>query len=449
MFGLRSGFSGGIRLPAVERRPDDALIRQLPFAPLLRLPLRQHSGAAAVPVVRAGDEVLRGQLLARAEEDTAVPVHAPATGRILRISEQPDFAGGTVGMMELAPLPGDTQEEIRGRVRDPARHSADELLGAVRDAGLVGLGGEAESTHLRLMRARQHGLDVLVINAIEGEPGLSRVPALLAQHAADFTTGVRILARILGLQQAVLAVETPDGEAARSLFAAAPESLGLALQVLPPHYPQGAAELLLRVLAGRKLDDGRSFSAGKAVVLSLASVVEIGRLLGSGRVMTDQLISLAGDGLREPGNFRVPLGTPVGFALAQAGARPDLDRVLDGGTLRGRALAHLDRPIVKGATGFIAAAAGPVDQAPEPRACIRCGECVSACPVQLHPAELGLLARRGEVAAMVSDWSLNRCFECGCCAYVCPSQIPLVQMFRTAKGQWRRSQTMAATEVAT
>ena len=449
MFGQRAGFAGGIRLPATQRRDGDAMVRQLAFAPLLRLPLRQHAGPQCVAVARPGDEVLRGQLLARAADETGVPLHAPATGRVMRISEQPDFSGGTVGVIELAPLPGDTQEEPAGRPLAPDRCSADELLTALRESGLVGLGGEGGPTHLRLLRARQRGAGVVVLNGIEGEPGFCRVPALLAQHAADVVTGLGILHRVLGTQQAVLVVETPDAEAAGRLVEAAPDSLRPDLQILAPRYPQGAAELLLRVLAGRKLAGGRVLVADQAVVFSLASVAEIGRLLGNGRVMTDQLVTLAGDGLREPGNFRVPLGTPIGFALSQAGTQGELDRVLAGGPMRGRALSNLDRPIVKGVTGFVAAAVSPVDPAPEPKACIRCGECVAACPVQLHPAELGLLARRGEVETMVSDWHLERCFECGCCAYVCPSHIPLVQMFRAAKLQSRRARQLASAEVVT
>ena len=453
MLRLRPAFSGGIRLPTPERREDEAAIRQLPFAPRLFLPLRQHAGIAAVAVVRAGDEVLRGQLLARAADDTSVPLHAPATGRVLRITEQRDTAdkaaGNTVGVIELAPLAGDTQEYPGGRVHDPDRSSADELLAAICEAGIVGSAGEAVPTHLRLTRARERGVGVLVINGIEGEPGFSRVPALLVRHGADVLTGLRCLGKVLGTDQAVLAVESTDAAAARAMLAAVPDGRLPALRVLPPRYPQGAAELLIRVLAGRNVDRHRGFSAAEAVVFSLATVAEVGRLLSCGLTMTDQVITLAGDGLREPGNYRVPLGTPVGFALEQAGMRPELDRVLAGGPMRGQALATLERPIIKGATGFFAVATSETSHVPEPMPCIRCGECVAACPLELHPAELGLLARKDEVQTMVEDYQLERCFECGCCAYVCPSHIPLVQMFRAAKAQWRRSEARTAGERVT
>ena len=449
MFGLRPAFPGGIRLPVLERRDNAAVVRQLPFAPRLFLPLRQHPGAAAVAVVRAGEEVLRGQLLARADDETAVPLHAPATGRIVGISEQPDRDLTTVSVIELAPLPGDTQEDPGRPVRDPTAAGPEALLAAIGDSGLVGLGGEAGPTALRLARARARGVRVLVVNGIEGEPGFTRIPALLARHGDDVLTGLRCLLRVLEADQAVLAVEEADGAAAGALLARARQDTRPALQILPPRYPQGAAELLLRRLARSGSDGGRALAADPAVVFSLATVAEVGRLLSGGLTLTDQLITLAGDGLGDPGNYRVPLGTPVRFALEQAGVLADLDRVLAGGPMRGQALADLDRPIVKGATGFVAVAADGSARVPEPMPCIRCGECVAACPLNLHPAELGLLARREEVQAMVEDYQLERCFECGCCAYVCPSHIPLVQIFRAAKDQWRRARAAAVAQERT
>lgn len=446
MLQLRPAFPGGIRLATSERRDDDAVIRQLAFAPKLSLPLRQHAGAAAVAVVRAGDEVLRGQLLARAEDETAVALHAPATGRVLRISDQRDSVGATVGVIELAPLAGDTQEYPAGRGHDPGRCSGDELLAAIQEAGIIGLGGEGAATHVRLVRARARGARVLVINGIEGEPGFSRVPALLVRHGSDLLAGLRYLGKVLATDHAVLAVETRDRTAAQNMLAAAPEESLPALQVLPQRYPQGAAQLLLRELTRRKVDGQPAFAADQAVVFSLATVAEVGRLLSDGRAMTDQLITLAGDGLRQPGNYRVPLGTPVGFALKQAGVLQELDRVLAGGPMRGQALASLERPIVKGATGFFAVAVSDATDQTQPMPCIRCGDCVAACPLELHPAELGLLARKDEWQLMVEDYQLERCFECGCCAYVCPSHIPLVQMFRGAKAQWRRSEVRKAGE---
>jgi Na+-translocating ferredoxin:NAD+ oxidoreductase subunit C len=448
MFAPRPAFSGGIALPRREPRPGELAIRQMPFAPGLYLPLRQHAGRPAVPVVREGDEVMRGQLLAEADDEACVPLHAPATGRVLSIVEQPDPAGGSVQVIHLAPFPGDTQEYPGGPGCDPESASAASLLAAIRAAGIVGLGGEARPTHARLRLPPEQRVGVLVLNGIESEPVFSRVPAILREHAADVLMGVRCLLKASGAGRAVLAVEPQDADGAQSLLAAAPASLPLEPRVLPARYPQGAEELLLQVIArargrggGRPVEDG-------TLCFNLATVAELGRLLASGRCMTDQLVTLAGGALRDPGNYRVPLGTPLRFALEHAGLRPDPARVLEGGPMRGQALASLEQPITKGTTGFVALERNEAGTPEPPMPCIRCGECVTVCPLQLHPAQLGLLARKGELKAMHEEYHLDLCIECGCCAYVCPSHIPLSQLFRAAKAQWRRRQPAVAGEDA-
>jgi Na+-translocating ferredoxin:NAD+ oxidoreductase subunit C len=448
MFAPRPAFSGGIALPRREPRPGELAIRQMPFAPRLYLPLRQHAGSPAVPVVREGDEVARGQLLAEAADEASVPLHAPATGRVLSIVEQPDAAGGTVQVIQLAPIPGDTQEYPGGLACDPETASAASVLAAIGAAGIVGLGGEARSTHARLCLPPGQPVGMLVLNAIESEYVFSRVPAILRAQVTDVLMGLRCLLRASGAGRAVLAVEPQDADSAQALLDAAPAGLPLALRVLSARYPLGAEELLLRAVArapgrgsGQPVEDG-------ALCFSVATAAEVGRLLANGRCMTDQVVTLAGGALLDPGNYRVPLGTPLRFALEHAGLQPDVARVLEGGPMRGEALAALDRPITKGATGFVALGRHEAGSPEPPMPCIRCGECIAVCPLQLHPAQLGLLARKGEFEAMHREYHLDRCIECGCCAYVCPSHIPLVQVFRAAKAQWRRLRPAVAGEDA-
>ena len=422
------------------------LIRQTAFAPLLHLPLRQHAGSAAVAAVRAGDEVARGQLLALGEHELALPLHSPATGRVVSIVEQPDPRGGTVTVICLAPFPGDTQEYPLGRGWDPGSSSAASLCDAIRAAGIVGQGGEARPTYAGLRTAAAGGVATLVLNGIEEEPAFSRIPGILGAHRDDVLMGVRYLVKATGAARVVLAVEQHDGETAKSLVEAAAPGLSIGLRVLPARYPQGAEMLLLRVLAdGPAAVDGGS---GDALCVNLVTAGEVGRLLAHGQGVTDQVISLAGGALREPGNYRVPLGTPVKFVLEQAGLLVEPVRVVEGGLMRGQALASLELPVTKGMTGLVAL--GPDEAAmPEPTLpCVRCGECLTACPMQLHPAQLGLLARKAEFKAMHEGYDLDRCIECGCCDYVCPSRIPLVQLFRAAKAHWRRHQPIATSERA-
>ncbi|MFU8896768.1 MAG: RnfABCDGE type electron transport complex subunit C [Gammaproteobacteria bacterium] len=448
MFGGRRAFPGGITLPRRESRAPDLPIRQLAFAPLLSLPLRQDAGGELKAVVREGEEVVRGQLLARAGSETGAALHAPATGRVVRLVEQPDSAGGTVAVLELEPFPGDTQEYPGSPGPEPETLDPARIVSDIRAAGIVGMGGARRPTHARLHLPPGEQIKLLVLNGIEVEHVFSRVPALLQAEADSLLLGARYLLRAMGAARAVLAVEEQDAALARAMVAAAPEGMPLALRALTPRYPQGAEELLLRVLSGAGRGASTSALQQGARCFNLATVAEVGRLLSNGQCMTDQVITLAGSALREPGNYRVPLGTPVRFALEYAGLGPNPARVLAGGPMRGTALASLDVPITKGVPGLLALdqqAAGALEP---PLPCIRCGECVAVCPLQLQPAQLGLLARKGEIKVMHEEYYLDACFECGCCSYVCPSHIPLVQMFRAAKAQWRRRQPAAAGEVA-
>lgn len=431
-------------LPPRERRTGAPGIRQMPFAPMLYLPLRQGACAPAIARVRPGEEVARGQLLAGAETAMSLPLHSPAAGRVVSIVEQPDSRGGTVPVIHLAPFPGDTQEYQGGPGWDPESASPAKLVEAIRAAGIVGQGGEAKPTHAGLRASAGTGVGMLVLNGIEEEQAFGRVPGILRAQAADVLMGVRYLLKASGAPRAVLAVERQDGAVAQALLAAAPPGLPLALRVLPARYPQGAEALLLRVLAGGPIAGAGAWA--NALCCNLVTVAELGRLLAQGLCMTDQVISLAGDALREPGNYRVPLGTPVRFALAQAGLQSEPCEVLQGGIMRGQALASLDAPITKGMTGLVALGPGEATLPEPPLPCIRCGACLAVCPMQLHPAQLGLLARRGELKSMHEEYDLELCFECGCCAYVCPSRIPLVKLFRAAKAQWRRQQPAAAGE---
>lgn len=453
MLRRQPAFPGGIVLPAPgwlgrSRLAGDGAAWQLPFASRLSLPLRQGACTPAAAVVRDGEEVVRGQLLARADGAGSVPLHAPASGMVQAIVEQADLAGGTVPVIQLVPWPGDTQEQVVGTALDPASASPAAVLEAIAATGLVDLGGERRPLHARVGAAAGQGVGWLVLNGIGAEPGVTGARATLRTQAAELMAGLRYLLKASGATRVVLAVEPHDEQAARGFMALAAGTLDLFLRVLPPRYPQGADALLLRALADTPAG-GVPASAGPwALCVDVATVAEAGRLLPWGLGMTDQVVTLAGSALREPGQYRVPLGTPLRFALAQAGLDPGVARVLGGGPMRGEALASLDAPITKGANAFIAMSQAEAGEPVPAMPCIRCGECLVACPVQLNPAELGLLARRAEYQVMHEKYHLDHCLECGCCNYVCPSRIPLVEQFRAARMQWRRRQQATVGEDA-
>lgn len=428
----------GIRPAPHKAETRDLPIRQLPFAPLLMVPLLQHAGRAALPVVREGAAVERGALLGRADGDLSVPVHAPASGMVERIAPVPSAGGRMVPGIYLRPHPGSTQEVAVAPGCDPETATAAAIVDAIRDAGIVGLGGAAFPTHAKLRIAPDRAVRLLIVNGVECEPWLTSDYRVMCEYGADVVRGVRYLLKATGAPEAVLAVEADARNVAEALVAQAPSALPLRARALPSRYPQGAEKTLVRALLGVDVPRGGLPVDVGAICVNVSTVAEIGALLPVGQGIQERIVTIAGPAIAHPGNYRVPIGTPLRFALEQVGARPELALVFLGGPMMGQALPSLDFPITKGTTGFIALTADTLRPAEPVYPCIRCARCVAACPLGLDPCHLGLLARHGELEVMRDSYHLDLCFECGACAWACPAHIPLVQEFRAAKLRLRR-----------
>ena len=428
-------FRHGVHPSPEKAATKDAAIRRFPFAPLLIVSLHQHAGRAARAVVRAGEEVRRGQKLAEADGDVSVPVHAPALGTVRRIAPAPSISGRMVEAAYLEPLPGSTQEVAEGTPCRVEVASPDEILAAVRDAGIVGLGGAAFPTHVKLRVPAGCTVDTVIINGVECEPYLTTDYRVMLEQASDVIEGVRFVLKARGAARAILAVETHARDALEAVRAAAGDTVPLETRALSVKYPQGAEKLLIKTLLGREVPSGELPSAVGAVCINVATTAESGRLLPHGRGILERVVTFAGAAVARPGNYRIRIGTPLSFALEYVGATAHIGRVFLGGPMMGQAVGHLDVPITKGVAGVIAV---PATKPAQVYPCIRCGRCLEACPLDLNPAELGALARAGEYARMVGEFHLADCFECGACAFVCPSHLPLVQEFRAAKHRLAR-----------
>jgi Na+-translocating ferredoxin:NAD+ oxidoreductase subunit C len=433
-------FRHGIVPPPNKEATRGAAIRQFPFAPELIVPLLQHAGNAAVPVVREGDTVVRGQLLGSADGDFSVPVHAPASGRVRRIERVAIASGQMVPGIRLEPFPASTQEVLEATPCPLESATPDEIIAAVQQAGIVGLGGAAFPTHRKLRVPANRSVELLIINGAECEPYLTTDYRVMLEQPGDIVLGVRFLLRATGAVRAVLAVEDPCRDAADAVMAEGAGVTALSAQVLRTKYPQGAEKLLIKVLMGRDVPHGGLPIDVGALCVNVATAAEIGRLLPHGRGIQERVVTIAGPGVREPGNYRIPIGTPLRFALFHVGIRGNLSRVFIGGPMMGQTVANLDVPITKGASGFVAFTEEQTALEPAVYPCIHCGRCVEACPLFLNPCQLGILARQGEIARMRDAHNLADCFECGACAYVCPSNIPLVQEFRAAKAALLRQE---------
>jgi electron transport complex protein RnfC len=338
----------------------------------------------------------------------------------------------------LEPFPGSTQEVSDGKPC-PVDAPVEEILTAIQEAGVVGLGGAAFPTHVKLKVPEGRTIDTLILNGAECEPFLTTDHRVMLEQRDDIFTGIRYLRRITGAGRVIIGVEANKPDAAEHLRAGVPADLPVEVEVLSVKYPQGAEKMLITALLGREVPSGGLPAAVGALVVNVATAAEIGRLLPLGRGIQERIVTVTGPAVARKGNYRIPIGTPLRFVLETVGVGPGVLRVFLGGPMMGQAASSLDIAITKGVSGVVAfddGLAQGADQTVYP--CIRCGYCLEACPMFLNPSALGLLAKNEEYERMASEQHLMDCFECGSCSFVCPAHIPLVQQFRVAKAMVRK-----------
>jgi electron transport complex protein RnfC len=439
LLGLKT-FRHGVHPPENKDETADMAIRQFPFAPQLIVPLSQHAGKPAIAEVREGQEVVRGQRIARPDGFVSVSMHAPASGVVRRIGLNPGIGGKMVHSIFIEPFPGSTQEVAEGTPCLLESATNEEIVAAIQDAGIVGLGGAAFPTHVKLKLPEGKTVDTLIINGIECEPYLTTDHRVMLEQRDDIFNGIRYLLRVTGASRAIVGVEANKPDAVEHLREGLPPDLPADVETLRVKYPQGAEKMLITALLGREVPSGGLPLDAHALCVNVATTAEIGRLLPHGWGIQERVITITGPAVKHKGNYRIPIGTPLRFLLEEVGVQDDVNRVFLGGPMMGAAASSLEIPITKGTSGvtaFTDSAAERTHHAVQP--CIRCAYCVDACPIFLNPAQLGQLALNEEYGRMADEFNLMDCFECGSCSFVCPSYIPLVQQFRMAKAAVRKA----------
>lgn len=430
----RATFAHGVHPADHKAETRDKAIRRLPFAPRLIIPLSQHIGAPAVPLVHVGQEVVRGEPIARAEGFVSVPIHAPATGVIEAIELRYTAKGSKEKAIILRVYQADSQTIRYTTPCNPDEMSVDELRNAIRDIGIVGLGGAAFPSHVKMTIPDETKIDTLLINGCECEPYLTTDYRVMMEYPEAIMRGIQITLRIIGAERCIIGVEDNKLEAVKALRKAIPAGAPITVETVKTKYPQGAEKILLKTLLDREVPTGGIITQTGTAMQNVGTMAAIGSQLARGEGLIERVVTVAGPGVEKPGNYLVPFGTPIGFMLQQLGFKGTEAQVILGGPMMGQSIASLDVPVVKGTSGLLVLNEEFLNQ-PTRKSypCIKCGACVEACPMHLNPKELGLLAGKREYGVMAESFNLNDCFECGCCSFVCPSAIPLVQQFRIAK----------------
>ena len=430
-FFQRNTFPHGVHPPECKDATQHAPIRRLPFAPEMIIPLSQHTGAPALPVVREGQEVVRGEPIAKPSSFVSVPMHAPATGVIRKIGLSPSARGTMVQSIFLKLYTGASQEILYGATQDIDSMTPEQLVQAVQNTGVVGLGGAAFPTHVKLKAPDGKHVDTIIVNGCECEPYLTTDHRVMLEMPKEIFAGIRTIRRALGAERVIIAVEENKPDAAEALRKHVPADLPVEIQCLQVKYPQGAEKMLSKAVLNREVPSGGLPLDVGVACFNVATVAQIGELLPRSGGLIERVVTVTGDGIEKPGNYLMALGTPLRFVLEHVGLKPGAVNVILGGPMMGGSAGSLDLPVTKGVTGILVMKASSNGAKTYP--CIKCGACTSACPIYLNPSKLGLLARKGRYEEMEQEWHLNDCFECGSCTFVCPANIPLVQHFRVAK----------------
>ncbi|HXH72375.1 MAG TPA: electron transport complex subunit RsxC [Mariprofundaceae bacterium] len=433
-------FHGGIE-PDDRKLTAVVPIRDCPLAPLFIVPLKQHIGGICEPIVEVGERVRRGQKIARADSYLAAPVHAPTSGRVVKIEEHaiPHPSGLGLTCIFIEPDGKDEADDSLTPMPDWQQRDPAELRERARLAGLAGLGGAVFPTFIKLVRDQKHPVQTVILNGVECEPYLTNDHRLMLEHADEILSGLAILIHMVGASEALVAIEEnkPDAIAVmRRALAVRDDLPDVRVVEVATRYPHGSEKQLIFSLTGKEVPAGRLPMHVGVLCQNVGTCKALFDAVMFGRPLTDRIVTVSGEAVPEPANLRVRLGTPMRFVFAQCGLE-DFEglHVLHGGPMMGERLRSLDVPVVKSSTGILAfseTALSPAHQAEDP--CIRCGHCSEVCPVSLVP---NLLADhcRADQLDKAEAYNLFDCIECGCCSYVCPSNIPLVHYFRYGKGQ--------------
>lgn len=438
---------GGIHPPENKFQSLQLPLGEIPLPPRLVIPLNQHMGTPAQPVVNVGDRVLAGQLIGAADGTFSANTHASTSGTVVAIEERAIPHPSNIAAESVVIEPDGKHEWVeREECADYRSKDRLELLAKIRAAGIAGLGGAGFPTAVKLAPKSTQVIDTLILNGAECEPYITADDMLMQVRADELVAGTLLLSHILHHPKNLLiGVEDNKPKAIAALKAAVagasvtdPEAAKIQVVVFPTKYPSGGAKQLIQILTGREIPSGHHSADIGVICVNVGTAVAVWRAIRHGEPLISRVTTVVGEALETQRNIDVLIGTPISFVLEQHGFDSKrASRVVMGGPMMGFSLPDLDAPVIK-TTNCILAPGKQELPPPQPaQACIRCGMCAEVCPVSLLPQQLFWYAQAEDFDRLESH-NLFDCIECGACSYVCPSTIPLVQYYRAAKGSIRQ-----------
>jgi electron transport complex protein RnfC len=398
------------------------------------VPLSQHIGAPAQADVSIGDEVKTGQVIGTTTGFVSSPVHSSVSGKVIAIADFPTPGGKNVPSIVIE---SDGKDEAVDYKENPdyMNLGADEIRNIIKDAGIVGLGGAAFPTNVKLSPPKEKTIDTVLINGAECEPYLTADHRMMVERSGDVVAGLKILMKTLGVNEGYIGIEVNKPDAIEAMKAAASGESNIEVHSLEIKYPQGAEKMLIKAIKGREVPTkGLPMDVG-IVVQNVGTALAIYEAVRYGKPLIERVVTITGNGIKEPANMMIRIGTLFSEVIEQCGGLVEgAVKVISGGPMMGFAQWTLDVPVIKGTSGILVLSQKEYVASDEYSACIRCGSCLDVCPMGLNPSQLSILSEKGFFEE-TKDYNLFDCFECGSCAFVCPAKRPMVQFMRLAKSQ--------------
>jgi electron transport complex protein RnfC len=431
-------FKHGVHPPENKDITSGIASRRFPFPDEIILPLSQHIGTPAKALVKPGDRVERGDVIAEAAGFISSAVHASASGTVKSIELWPHPNGIMAPSIRIDIDPNSTQMQ-RPRIVPRWQDVKDEDLSKeIARAGIVGLGGAAFPSHVKMCPPKDQPVELLLINGCECEPYLTSDHRTMLEQPDKVYEGIRIALKALGISRAVIGIEANKPDAIEMMRKTAPEDMDVTIQPLTVKYPQGAEKMLIKAVMNREVPSGALPSSIGALVQNVATAANVAIAFETGQPLIERIITVSGRGIRKPGNWVIPFGTKLRDVIEHCGGlTEDASEIVFGGPMMGQGQANLDVPVLK-ATGGILVLSKDECKQQEIMPCIRCGKCIDACPIFLNPQLMGALAKAERYEELETEAHLGDCMLCGCCSFVCPSNIPLSQFFAMSRTQLKR-----------
>jgi electron transport complex protein RnfC len=436
-------FARGIHPPEYKELAENSPIEVVPAPGQVTIALLQHTGAPNEATVKSKDEVRIGDVVGSAEAFVSAPVHASINGKVARAGSVTLPNGRHV---PAVPIKADGEqpgaEELMADLfggdwpTDVGSYEPKQIIDATRAAGLVGLGGAAFPTHVKLSPPPGKTIDTLLVNGCECEPYLTADYRVMVEAPKPVVTGALLAAKACGAPNVVIAIEDNKPQAIEKIRQAA-EGTSVVVAVMQTKYPQGGEKQLINAALKREVPTGGLPLDVGVVVMNVGTCTAMARAVVRGKPLTHRVVTVSGAGIAQPKNLLAPVGITYGELIGYCGGlTDDAARVVAGGPMMGFSLGNLDSPTTKGTSGITVLTRADVARADE-TSCVRCGRCVDVCPLNLVPTRIALAARHHDWA-LAKRYYITACMECGCCGYTCPASIPLVQLIRMGKAQMPR-----------